>query len=159
MFSSRQASNDKTLLPRLFNSFSRTNQRFSPRSENDTKKEKCCPGVSKSGEVMQRRQRKELLELDAIFEELRKDAKTVAEDLAVGIDATKTVGVFSILIGVLAAVMVYPTIRIEPLGVYIGLVFAAFAGGMIVLGAFTLRSYKVLAQKYSKLLKLKRSER
>lgn len=108
---------------------------------------------------MQRRQRKELLELDAIFEELRKDAKTVAEDLAVGIDATKTVGVFSILIGVLAAVMVYPTIRIEPLGVYIGLVFAAFAGGMIVLGAFTLRSYKVLAQKYSKLLKLKRSER
>lgn len=106
---------------------------------------------------MQKKQREKLLELDAIFEELRKDAKTVAEDLSVGIDSTKTVGVFSILIGVLAAVMVYPTTRIEPWGLLIGIVFAAFAGGMIVLGAFTLRSYKVLERKYSKLLKLKRA--
>lgn len=83
----------------------------------------------------------------------------MAEDLAVGIDATKTVGVFSILIGVLAAVMVYPTTRIEPFGLLVGLVFAAFAGGMIVLGVFTLRSYKALAQKYSKLLKMKRASR
>lgn len=109
--------------------------------------------------LLQRRQRKELFELNAIFEELRKDAKTVAEDLAVGIDATKTVGAFSILIGVLAAVMVYPTLRIDSWGPLVGAVFAAFAGGMIVLGAFTLRSYRALAQKYSKLLKLKRSER
>ncbi len=108
---------------------------------------------------MRGKQRKKLLELDAIFEELRKDAESVAEDLAVGIDATKTVAAFSILTGVLAAVMVYPVTRIEPWGLWIGLVFAAFAGGMIVLGAFTLRSYKVLAQKYSKLLKLKRASR
>jgi hypothetical protein len=108
---------------------------------------------------VQKKQREKLLELDAIFEELRKDAKTVAEDLTVGIDATKTVGVFSILIGVLAAVMVYPTLRIEPWGPWIGLVFAAFAGGMVALGAFTLRSYKALVQKYSRLLKLKQASR
>lgn len=108
---------------------------------------------------MQKRQREKLLELDAIFEELRKDAKTVAEDLAVGIDATKTVGVFSILIGALSAVMVVPTVRIESWGPWVGLVFASFAGGMIALGAFTLRSYKALVQKYSKLLKLKQASR
>ncbi len=108
---------------------------------------------------MQRKQREKLIELDTIFEELRKDARAVAEDLAVGIDATKTVGIFSILIGVLAAVMIYPTTRIEPWGTWIGLIFAAFAGGMIVLGAFTLRSYKALQRKYSKLLKLKASLR
>lgn len=104
---------------------------------------------------MQKKQRDKLIELDTIFEELRKDAGAVAEDLIVGIDATKTVGIFSILIGVLAAIMVYPTTRIEPLGTLLGLVFAAFAGGMIVLGAFTLRSYKNLQRKYSKLLNLK----
>jgi len=120
---------------------------------------KFSPGEYPSGKAMRRKQRKELIELDAIFEGLRKDAKTVAEDLAVGIDATRTVGVFSILIGILAAVMVYPTIRIEPWGLLIGLVFAAFAGGMIVLGVFTLRSHKALERKYSRLLKLKRASR
>ena len=106
---------------------------------------------------MREKQKKELIRLDAIFEELKKDAKNVSEDLVLGIDAIRTTGVFSILIGVLAAVMVYPTIKIEPWGLWVGLIFAAFAGAMIVLGILTLRNYKVLEKKYSKLLKMKKS--
>lgn len=107
--------------------------------------------------LMREKQKKELIRLDAIFEELKKDAKNVSEDLVLGIDAIRTTGIFSILIGVLAAVMVYPTIKIEHWGLWVGLIFAAFAGAMIVLGIFTLWNYKVLEKKYSKLLKMKKS--
>ncbi len=101
-----------------------------------------------------------MIQLDAIFEELKKDAKTVADDLVVGIDAIKTVGVFSILVGVLAAVMVYPTVAlITGWGLWVGLLFAGFAGSMILLGVFTLRSHKALQRKYSKLLKIRESLR
>ena len=103
---------------------------------------------------MQKKYRKELVQLDEIFEELKKDAKDVAEDLTLGIEAIRTTGVFAILIGVLAAVMTYPS---ATLSIWISLVFAAFAGAMIALGAFTLRNYAALAKKYAKLLKLKRS--
>lgn len=107
------------------------------------------------------------LELDALFAELRVQAKNVAEDLASHVEEVRILGyvrytgIVVMIIGVMWAVLQVtmstdPTFRV--FGLLAALIFSALGGGLIFVGFQFSANYEYLKRKYSKILKLAESQ-
>lgn len=106
------------------------------------------------------------LELDALFAELKVQAKSVAEDLASHVEEVRILGyvrytgIVVLMIGVIWAVLQVavstdPTFRV--FGLLAALIFSALGGGLIFLGSQFSANYDYLKKKYSKILELMES--
>ena len=103
------------------------------------------------------------IELEALFRELRAEARSVAEDLTSHIEEVRVLGymrhVGCVIIAISAlwaviGVVAVGDVTFRIFGLLGALVFAALGGGFIFIGSQFLANYHYLRRKYSRILKL-----
>lgn len=102
------------------------------------------------------------IELEALFKELRAEARSVAEDLASHIEEVRVLGymrhVGCVIIAISALWVVIeiasPWGPLRIFGLLGALIFAALGGGFIFIGSQFLANYNYLRKKYSRILRL-----